>query len=97
MSYLKSLESCGRFSDNGVLIVETQLASHLTTPKHTCKGPEESPCTVLWTKVFLAQHFDIIGNFGRARQLVDEAIDHTPTEVQLYMTKARILKVRPCM
>ncbi|XP_064405279.1 N-alpha-acetyltransferase 15, NatA auxiliary subunit-like [Halichondria panicea] len=71
LSYLKSLESCGRFSDN---------------------GPEESPCTVLWTKVFLAQHFDIIGNFGQAIQLVDQAIDHTPTEVQLYMTKARILK-----
>ena len=66
--------------------------THIHTHTHTI-GVEESPSTLLWTRVFLAQHFDKIGNFVRALELIEQAIDHTPTEVQLYMTKARIFKV----
>ncbi len=64
------------------------------SPKHLLiLGTEESPSTLLWTKVFLAKHFNTIGDGSRALELINQAIDHTPTEVQLYMTKARILKV----
>ncbi len=56
-------------------------------------GPEEPPSTLLWTKALLAQHFNTVGDLSRALELIEQAIEHTPTEVQLYMIKARILKV----
>ncbi|KAI9596121.1 NMDA receptor-regulated protein 1-domain-containing protein [Syncephalis fuscata] len=53
---------------------------------------KESPTTYLWTLFYLAQHFDKLGNHARALELIDEAICHTPTLVELYMAKARIFK-----
>jgi hypothetical protein len=38
------------------------------------------------------QHFDRLGNFSHALALIDEAVEHTPTVVELYMFKARVLK-----
>ena len=42
---------------------------------------------------FLAQLYDYQGDIGKAIEFSDLAISHTPTAVELYMTKARILKV----
>ena len=42
----------------------------------------------------LAQHHNRVGNHCHAMQVINQAIDHTPTDVQLYMLKARIYKVR---
>jgi peptide alpha-N-acetyltransferase len=53
----------------------------------------EPPSALLWTLYFIAQHFDYIHNIPKALQYIDEAIQHTPTLVELLMTKARILKV----
>ena len=52
----------------------------------------DEPTTKLWTLYFLAQHYDHIGRLDRAMELIDEAIAHTPTLVELHMTRARILK-----
>lgn len=43
--------------------------------------------------VLLAQHFDAMGKSQKAMELINEAIQHTPTEMQLYMIKAKIYKV----
>ena len=56
-------------------------------------GAEEPPSSLLWSIVLLAQHFDAVGQSLKALDLIDEAIEHTPTDVQLYMVKARIFKV----
>ncbi|KAG9289032.1 hypothetical protein G9A89_015581 [Geosiphon pyriformis] len=53
---------------------------------------KEPPTAYLWTLNFLAQHYDHKGNTTRALELINEAIVHTPTMVELYMTKGRILK-----
>eukprot|EP00731_Ephydatia_muelleri_P031037 Em0022g551a len=50
------------------------------------------PTTFLWTLYLLAQHLDKTGDQVRALELINRAIQHTPTEVHLYMTKARICK-----
>ncbi|KAJ3416121.1 N-alpha-acetyltransferase 16, NatA auxiliary subunit [Chytridiales sp. JEL 0842] len=52
----------------------------------------EPPSALLWVYYFLAQHFDYIRNNQKALQYIEEAIKHTPTLVELLMTKARILK-----
>ena len=56
-------------------------------------GPVEPPSTYLWALFLLAQHYDQIGDHVKALKVINEAIDHTPTDVQLYMLKAKILKV----
>ena len=56
-------------------------------------GPPEPPSTLLWTIFLLAQHCDRIGDSVKAVEFISEAIEHTPTDVRLYMLKARIYKV----
>jgi peptide alpha-N-acetyltransferase len=53
---------------------------------------EEAPTSLLWSLYFLAQSYDYRRDLDRAMTLIDEAISHTPTLVELHLTKARILK-----
>ncbi|XWS11877.1 hypothetical protein CRYUN_Cryun37aG0038800 [Craigia yunnanensis] len=50
------------------------------------------PSTLLWTLFFLAQHYDRRGQYDVALSKIDEAIQHTPTVIDLYSVKSRILK-----
>ncbi|KAF9961979.1 N-alpha-acetyltransferase 16, NatA auxiliary subunit [Mortierella alpina] len=52
----------------------------------------EPPTALLWTLYFLAQHFDFKRSMDQALQFINRAIEHTPTLVELLMTKGRILK-----
>ncbi|CAO3677581.1 unnamed protein product [Umbelopsis ramanniana] len=52
----------------------------------------EPPTAYLWTLYFLAQHYDKQRKTELALKTIDKAIEHTPTLVELYMTKGRILK-----
>ncbi|CAM0142641.1 hypothetical protein VKS41_002804 [Umbelopsis sp. WA50703] len=52
----------------------------------------EPPTAYLWTLYFLAQHYDKQRKTDLALKTIDKAIEHTPTLVELYMTKGRILK-----
>ncbi|KAJ9067291.1 hypothetical protein DSO57_1000874 [Entomophthora muscae] len=57
----------------------------------SCEG-QEPPTAYLWTLYYLAQHHDKVGDYALAMELIDRAINHTPTLVELLMTKARIFK-----
>lgn len=52
----------------------------------------EPPCTLLWVYHFLAQHYDRLGLRKLALESIDLAIAHTPTAIECYLVKARILK-----
>ncbi|KAF9138665.1 N-alpha-acetyltransferase 16, NatA auxiliary subunit [Mortierella sp. GBA39] len=52
----------------------------------------EPPTALLWTLYFLAQHYDFKRESNEALTHINRAIEHTPTLVELYMTKGRILK-----
>ncbi|CDH51176.1 n-alpha-acetyltransferase auxiliary subunit-like [Lichtheimia corymbifera JMRC:FSU:9682] len=52
----------------------------------------EPPSVLLWTLYYLAQHHDYHKQFDQALECINAAIEHTPTIVELYMTKGRILK-----
>lgn len=54
---------------------------------------EELPTALMWTLYFASQHFNKLGQYQRALDLINEALTHTPTLVESYMIKARILKV----
>lgn len=53
---------------------------------------DEPPSTLLWVLHFLAQHYDRIRKFGLALEMIDKAIEHTPTAIECYLVKAKILK-----
>ncbi|KAJ1404065.1 Tetratricopeptide-like helical domain superfamily [Sesbania bispinosa] len=46
----------------------------------------------MWTLFLLAQHYDRRGQYEIALSKIDEAIEHTPTVIDLYSVKSRILK-----
>lgn len=52
----------------------------------------EPPSTLLWTLFLLAQHYERRGQHDAALIKIDEAIKHTPTVIDLYSIKGRILK-----
>lgn len=52
----------------------------------------EPPSTLMWILFYLAQHYDRCGQQDLALTKIDEAISHTPTVIDLYSAKSRILK-----
>ncbi|KAI8365330.1 NMDA receptor-regulated protein 1-domain-containing protein [Radiomyces spectabilis] len=53
---------------------------------------KEPATALLWTLYYLAQHYDYHRQLDQALEHINKAIEHTPTVVELYMTKGRILK-----
>lgn len=58
-------------------------------------GPPEPASAILWTYYYLAQHYDFHNDSAKAMQYINLAIEHTPTLIELYVTKGRLYKVRP--
>lgn len=54
--------------------------------------PKEQPIPYIWTCYYLAQHFLFLKQFQKSQELIDKAINHTPTLVELYLFKGRVLK-----
>lgn len=73
------------------LILELEHSIRTTGgfPGRTEKDP---PSTLLWTMFLLAQHYDRRSQYDISLAKIDEAIEHTPTVIDLYSVKGRILK-----
>lgn len=56
------------------------------------EAPKMIPTVTVWTKYFLAQHYLYMKDLTKASAFIDEALAHSPTLVELYVVKARILK-----
>ncbi|XP_050231671.1 N-terminal acetyltransferase A complex auxiliary subunit NAA15 [Mercurialis annua] len=63
-----------------------------TTGKYPGREEKEPPSTLMWILFFLAQHYDRRGKYDIALTKIDEALEHTPTVIDLYSVKSRILK-----
>eukprot|EP00930_Biecheleria_cincta_P003395 TRINITY_DN104326_c0_g1_i1.p1 TRINITY_DN104326_c0_g1~~TRINITY_DN104326_c0_g1_i1.p1 ORF type:complete len:939 (-),score=227.78 TRINITY_DN104326_c0_g1_i1:125-2941(-) len=66
------------------------LPGESTEPPKPCD--EEPPSALLFALMVIAEHYDFLGQSQKALDHIDEAIDHTPTMVELYACKARILR-----
>ncbi|DBA00108.1 TPA: hypothetical protein N0F65_000399 [Lagenidium giganteum] len=76
-------------------IVEELTLSYLKTleaKKPLVGTAAPSPTVLLWTMYFAAQHYDRLGNHAKAIEFIDKCIKHTPTVLDFYQRKARILK-----
>lgn len=56
------------------------------------KKPVEPASALLWTLLFLSQHYDFLRDTDKALKYINLAIDHTPTLIELFVTKGRIYK-----
>ncbi|XP_059614003.1 N-alpha-acetyltransferase 15, NatA auxiliary subunit [Phlebotomus argentipes] len=77
VSYYDALQECGYFA------------------RQDADDPEaakEPASALLWTLYFLAQHFDHQRQTESALKYIDAAIEHTPTLIELFVTKGRIYK-----
>lgn len=53
----------------------------------------KEPASILFVLMFLAQHHSFLGNTEKALRLIERALEHTPTLIELYIIKGKILKV----
>ncbi|XP_050286314.1 N-terminal acetyltransferase A complex auxiliary subunit NAA15 [Quercus robur] len=63
-----------------------------TTGQYPGRTEKEPPSTLMWALFLLAQHYDRRGQYDISLSKIDEAIEHTPTVIDLYSVKSRILK-----
>jgi len=80
-----------------VVIIEEIIVKHLDSLRKTnCffdnLTEELDPTVFLWILLYAAQHYDIKKDYKQALLIIDEAIEHTPTLVEVYTVKAKILK-----
>eukprot|EP00126_Sphaerothecum_destruens_P007594 Sdes_comp19907_c0_seq1m12307 len=87
-SSLKNIYTDNRKREIIQEIVEDILKDSETTEKDSCELP---PSSQLWAYYFLAQYFLHIGNSHQSMKFINDAIEHTPTLVDLYLFKAHIL------
>lgn len=73
------------------LVLELQ-ESIKTTGAYPGRAEKEPPSTLMWILFYLAQHYDRRGQYDIALAKIDEAIQHTPTVIDLYSVKSKILK-----
>ncbi|KAK9677157.1 hypothetical protein RND81_11G124400 [Saponaria officinalis] len=63
-----------------------------TTGGYPGRAEKEPPSTFMWTLFLVAQHYDRRCQYDIALAKIDEAMSHTPTVIDLYSAKSRILK-----
>ncbi len=73
-------------------IVMKHIDSLKTTECFAGSDAPQDPTVLLWLLLFAANHFNQKRDYTKAMELIDQAIDHTPTLVEAYTVKARILK-----
>merc|ERR1719322_2088893 len=55
-------------------------------------GQKEPATALLWVYYFLAQHFDHKEEYQKAFEMLEAAISHTPTLIELFLLKGKLFK-----
>lgn len=69
-----------------------KLSGHFSAADKTLGLECEPASALLWSLYFLAQHYDFMRDTETALKYIDAAIEHTPTLIELFVTKGRIYK-----
>ncbi|XP_071862759.1 N-alpha-acetyltransferase 15/16 [Bombus fervidus] len=75
-----------------VLEYKEALKAHGHFSDQEKDNAREPASALLWTYYYLAQHYDHLGLTEKALNEIDAAIEHTPTLIELFVTKGRIYK-----
>ncbi|KAL5056904.1 hypothetical protein RYX36_028508 [Vicia faba] len=68
------------------IILELENSIRITG-QYPGRVEKEPPSTFMWTLFLLAQHYDRRGQYEIALSKINEAIEHTPTVIDLYSAK----------
>ena len=66
--------------------------THLDVYKRQGLDHMHDPIPFIWTSYYLAQHYLFVNDFPKAQEYINAALNHTPTLVEFYILKARIMK-----
>jgi tetratricopeptide (TPR) repeat protein len=90
------------YQQNKIPIIEEVLTAHLNSIKESGKLDSELAKgetsvhdivpSLIWVYYYAAQHFDKCRNLEKALEYINKAIDSTPSVVEFYMVKSKILK-----
>lgn len=69
-----------------------KLTGHFSNADKQADLPQEPASALLWTLYFMAQHYDHLRDTTKALEYINAAIEHTPTLIELFVTKGRIYK-----
>jgi len=72
-------------------IIES-LTSTSKFPGASDESDPETPTTLLWAMYLKVQHHEMRAEYDQALPLIERCIEHTPTAIDMYLRKARILK-----
>jgi peptide alpha-N-acetyltransferase len=82
-----------------VKIIEELVTGYISSLEETQRFPGtaadsklEPPTALLWSWALLAHHFDRLGEYGQAIEIIEKCLKHTPTAVDLYQLKGKFLK-----
>lgn len=56
------------------------------------RDAKEPASALLWTMYYMAQHYDHLRDTDKALHFIEEAAKHTPTLIEVFVTKGRIYK-----
>jgi peptide alpha-N-acetyltransferase len=96
-SVMTDLKELYRDSEKVKIIEEMLLSWKDSMDKYcTLEGEndqqEQDPTVYLWLVTFIAQHYNFLRNTDEALKWIEVAIEHTPTLMDLYCIKGRILQ-----
>ena len=82
-----------------VVIIEELCLNYATSLKSDdCSfdvgGAREPATALLWVYYYLAQHYDYKKEYDKAFEMVNAAIEHTPTLIELFLLKGKLYKVK---
>lgn len=78
------------YKTNSALVAP--IIEKIVTAFYSSVDSKEQPTQFVWTCYFLSQHYLLLKDFSKATEYADKALEHTPTLVELYILKARVLK-----
>ncbi len=88
------------FQSSKIAIIEEVISAHLASIKSSGKLDQsltngevlDITPNLIWVHYYAAQHYDFIRDLEKALQYINLAIDSTPSVVEFYMVKSKILK-----
>lgn len=87
-------DSRQNFKSNFGQFLDSRLNFKSTFDQILDSDQHEPPSVIVWVLYYAAQHFDYQNETEKALQLINEALVHTPTLIELYMVQGRIYKVK---
>lgn len=96
-SFFKNIKFIYQFQQYKVKIIEELIVQYLESIKSSNSiqiGDKvfDIAAHLIWVYYFAAQHYNYLGELEKALELINKAIDLTPTVIEFFMCKAKILK-----